>query len=98
MAAKLLLNQNCPDRRVYLNLLAELFVVGSTDVFQKLQGPGTAITPRGIKGRLNAQRFTGDDWNQISIGLQELELLVVTNTRQIQAVDFSVLQKQRLMR
>src|SRR6266567_1711873 len=98
MAAEFLLYQHGPYRRVHLNLIMKFFVIGCADVLEEIERPRTAKSAGRIERRLNPQRLVGYDRNQVFARDQCLKLLVITNPRKVQAVDFRVLQKQRFMR
>src|SRR5262245_51052264 len=76
----------------------KFFVIGFADVLKEIERPRAAVAARRIERRLNAQSFAWRYSYQVAIGDQSLKLLVIANPRQVQAVNFRVLQEQRVAR
>jgi len=83
VAAQLLLNKYGADRGVDLNLLMKFLVVRVAYILEESECPLAEIAPRRIKRGLNAQRFAGNDGNQVSAGLEPLKLPIVINPRKV---------------
>src|SRR5947207_2661863 len=98
VATKFFLNQDCANRRIYLNLFVKFFVICLAEVLYKIQRPRPAEAALRVERGLNAKRFVRDDRYQLSTPDQLLKLLVITNARKVQTIDFRVLQKQRFVR
>ena len=98
MPAKLFLYLHRPHRRIHLNRIVELLVVSLAQIVKKVARPRTAITAIRIKPRIEAQRLAGNDRNQFLAGDQLIELSLILDSRQFQAVNFLVLAQQRIAR
>src|ERR1700683_1546748 len=98
VAAKFLLNLDRAHCGVHLNLLMEAVVIGLAEILDKIARPRTAEAPRRIEPGIEAQHFAGADLQQGTIGLQSFEFGFILNTRQLQAVDLSVLDDERFVR
>ena len=75
----------------------KLLIVSLADIAEKIARPGTAIAARRVETGFDLQRIACDDRHQFVRGLHGFELVVVLNARQIQAIDFFVLPKQRVV-
>jgi hypothetical protein len=73
----------------------ELLVISFAQIIKKIARPRTAITTIRIEPRIKAQRFACHDRNQFLAGDQLIELSLILNSRQFEAVDFFVLAQQR---
>src|ERR1700761_5404521 len=73
-------------------------VIRLAQVIDKIQGPGTAETPRRIEPGIEAQHLARANLQQGTVGLQGFEFGFVFDTRQIEAVDLGILDEQRFVR
>src|SRR5579863_19882 len=98
VTAQLLLYLDGANRRVDLYLAVKLVVIGFAQVFEEIARPRTAIAAAGIEPAINLQILAFDNRNQFLAGNQLLQLCLILNARQLQAVDLRVLPQQRISR
>ena len=91
VTAKFFLNLHGSHGGVHLNLFVKAVVVSLREILNEVTRPRTAVAPRRIEARVEAQCFAGDDGLQRSTGLQRFEFIIVLNARQFEPVDLGVL-------
>jgi hypothetical protein len=98
VAAKLLLNLHSSDSRVDLNLVVKLMVVRLAKIFDEVARPWAAEAAVRIQSRVDAQRLAGPNRKQSLRCDERLKFVVILDARQIEPIDFFVLQQERLVR
>src|SRR5882762_9326665 len=97
VAAELFLHLHGADCGIYLDLVVELAVISLAEILDEIARPGTAVAAVGIEPGIDAKRGAGADRNQSLTFFQGFEFVVILNARQIEAIDFLVLAKQRIV-
>jgi hypothetical protein len=96
VTAKFFLYLYCAHGRIHLNGGVELLIISFAQIVKKIARPRAAITTIGIKARIEAQGLASNDRNQFLAGDQLIELRLILDARQFEAVDFFVLAQQRI--